>query len=128
VALGLALQVYRFFRVSGPVQRQQSKWVVAGLLSPLLDILFYFAVVNSYSNDARAQAALQPLLFAGTLVAFRLAFSILRYRIWDIGVLVNRALFYGRLTALLALGYFGAVMLCCRRYCRPWLVRPARNW
>jgi hypothetical protein len=115
VILGLALQVYRFMRVSGPVQRQQSKWVVAGLLCPVVVILFYFAVLTSSRNQPQAQAELQPFLFVLTLLALALplalAFSILRYRLWDIDILVNRALVYGLLTLLLALGYFGAVVI-----------------
>jgi hypothetical protein len=109
------LQVYRYRRVSGPVERQQSKWVLAGLLSPVLLISFYFAVVSASSTDAQAQAVLQPLLVVQTVLALALplaiAFSILRYRLWDIDLLFNRALVYGTLTLLLALGYFGAVII-----------------
>jgi hypothetical protein len=115
VMLGLALQVYRFIRISGPVQRQQSKWVVAGLLCPVVIIFIWFAVNASSRDQTQVQAGLQlflPVLFILALgLPLALAFSILRYRLWDIDLLINRALVFGALTLLLALGYFGAVVV-----------------
>ena len=115
VMLGLTLQVYRFNRISGPVQRQQSKWVVAGLLCPVAIIFIYFAVIASSRDQTQVQAGLQLLLPVLLILALglplALAFSILRYRLWDIDLLINRALVYGALTLLLALGYFGAVVV-----------------
>jgi hypothetical protein len=44
------------------------------------------------------------------LYPFTLSFAILRYRLWEIDVLINRTLVYGSLTAVLALIYFGLVI------------------
>lgn len=113
--LGLALQVYRFIRISGPVQRQQSKWVVAGLLCSVVIIVFRVAVTVSTRNETQVEADEQlwapVLLFLAPALPLAIAFSILRYRLWDIDLLINRALVYGALTLLLALGYFGAVVV-----------------
>ncbi len=49
--------------------------------------------------------------FAGLIVPLSIAFSILRYRLWDIDLLINRTLVYTTLTASLAMIYFGSVVL-----------------
>ena len=45
------------------------------------------------------------------LIPLTLGIAILRYRLWDIDILINRTLVYGTLTALLALLYFGLVIM-----------------
>jgi hypothetical protein len=93
-------QGYRYRRVSGPVERQQTKWVVFGLSN---------AIVGSVLL-ALIEAAPAPMLvreFAGTLVdpfflvlPLSIGIAILRYRLWDIDVIINRALVYGALTGI----------------------------
>ena len=52
---------------------------------------------------------LMVLSFAGVPVA--MGFAILRYRLYDIDLLINRALVYGSLTATLIALYFGGIVL-----------------
>lgn len=115
MAVAIVLQVYRYYRVSGAMQRQQTKWVVAGLFSPLLITINYFLIIMPNQAALAAGGWLGPLTILEIVVALLLplsiAISILRYRLWDIDILINRAVVYGSLTLLLALGYLGAVVI-----------------
>jgi serine phosphatase RsbU (regulator of sigma subunit) len=54
-----------------------------------------------------------PVVFVSLLVFFPISVSlaILRYRMWDVDVIINRTLVYGGLSLLLGLIYFGSVMV-----------------
>ena len=116
--VGLLSQVYRYFRVSKPIQRQQTKWVLIGLLGPLLVILLWLALGSPVLTQMLGFLVLDtliPLTYALPLLALSfpltIAFSILRYRLWDIDLLIRRTFVYAVLTALLLLLYFGSVVL-----------------
>ena len=50
------------------------------------------------------------VLLSFTLVPIAVGIAVLKYRLYDIDVIINRALVYGSLTAMLALVYFGGVV------------------
>ena len=111
----LFAQIYRYLRVSTPSQRQQTKWVVFGITA--LIIYFIMLLILGTLNPDFTQAKSLGSLFAESsyflaviIVPLSIAFSILRYRLWDIDLLINRTLVYGSLTVLLALIYFGLVI------------------
>jgi len=115
VGSGLFAQVYRFRRVSGPVQRQQTKWVVFGVTTALggfLGLQLLILIIPSLDRNPLF------LLAGGTafslfllLIPLSIGLAILRSRLWDIDFLIRRTLVYSVLTALLALVYFGSVVL-----------------
>ncbi len=116
--VGLLSQIYRYFRVSKPVQRQQTKWVLIGLLGPLLVILVWLVLGQPALNylpgiQFVASNISIPIVLSllALLLPLTLAFSILRYRLWDIDLIIRRTLVYTVLTALLLLLYFGSVVL-----------------
>src|SRR2546425_3256198 len=112
VTLGLVFtQVYRYRRVSSPVQRQQTKWIVFCLLFCTLvgfglevPTLIFLSLNILYNVFATTLTTLALLLFP-----LSVGIAILRYRLWDIDVIINRTLVYGSLSTLLALIYFGCV-------------------
>ena len=79
-------QVYRYRRASSEAERQQTKWVVLGLL---------LTIVLSVITSLIYKKPSAPLL---NLIPLTLAIAILRYRLWDIDIIINRALVYGALT------------------------------
>jgi hypothetical protein len=112
----LFAQFYRYFRVSTPVQRQQTKWVILGIMATI--IYFIALLILTTLNPALTQANSLGSLFgeasyflAVLIVPLAIAFSILRYRLWDIDLLINRTLVYAILTGVLALIYFSSVFL-----------------
>jgi hypothetical protein len=108
-------QIYRYRRVSTPVQRQQTKWIILGLAAAI-GVAIGILAIGSLTPFSDASNNLGAALFfitiwpiAFLLIPFSIGFSILRYRLYDIDVLINRTLVYGSLTALLALLYFGLI-------------------
>ena len=111
----LFAQVYRYLRVSTPVQRQQTKWVVLGIMATGIYAIALFILVSL--NPALTQANSLGFLFAAStyplaeiIVPLAIAFSILRYRLWEIDRLISRTLAYSILTGILALIYLGFVI------------------
>jgi hypothetical protein len=111
----LFAQVYRFRRVSGPVERQQTKWVVLGSATALLGFfgLVILQTVVPALSDTGSPLAIFMIGVAVSLfllIPVSVAIAILRYRLWEIDVLINRALVYGSLTVSTAAVYIGGVI------------------
>ncbi len=112
----IVVQVYRYRYLSSPIERQQTKWVVfgtsLGLGSYLVGTLVVFALLRDVLNANIVLFVTGYTLLDGLLLFFpiSLAFAMLRSRLWDIDVLINRTLVYGTLTASLALIYAGLVI------------------
>jgi len=108
------VQLYRYRRVSSPLQRQQTKWVVFGLAVPiavivLVDVLALLFPV-AVEHDALAVLAYNEVGFLFLLIPLSFGFAMLRSRLWDIDALINRTLVYGALTVILTGVYVGLVI------------------
>ena len=116
VGIGLFSQIYRYIRISNPIQRQQTKWVLFGVIAAV--VLFIVLVSPLIPVPKAIRGTVFGVLIDNTLfhcvvllIPLSIGFSILRYRLYDIDLLINRTLVYGTLTLLLALIYFGCVFV-----------------
>jgi len=110
LGIGVVAQIYRYRRVSGPAQRQQTKWVVFGVTAMSLGL--FGASLLGEIVPARNQSGDQPALYeliSGIIAVFSLlllplsiGIAILRYRLWDIDSIINRTLVYAALSASVA--------------------------
>ena len=108
--------VLRFRRSRGEV-RQQIKWIA--FAASLVALTYLIAIVASFIHPSEIWfAAGLPLwldlieyaaLLSITSVPIAIGFAVLKYRLYDIDLIINRTLVYGSLTGALALVYFGGV-------------------
>jgi hypothetical protein len=101
--------VVRFWRSRGE-ERQQMKWITYAAVAMFAMVLLTTLLDTVAANSALAKvvSALTSAVFAGIPVAVGIA--VLKYRLYDIDVIINRTLVYGALTGTLALVYFSTVV------------------
>jgi hypothetical protein len=106
ISLSLVFAFYLRFRRARGDERQQIKWVAYAVA------LFAAAIIVVSVWPSLDGSVLGGVLFMAGFLAIpsAMALAILRYRLYDIDVIVNRTLVYGALTLLLALIYFGGVV------------------
>jgi signal transduction histidine kinase len=117
-------QVYRYRRVSGPVERHQTKWIVFGLTAAVAGSVL--VVLPAVAYPVLLEPGVPKVLYALfeltatnlvlLLIPLSIGVAILRYRLWDVDVIINRTLVYGALTAsvagiyMLLVGALGAIL------------------
>jgi hypothetical protein len=108
------------YRRSGREEREQIKWIAfAGSFVGLMSLItvvsaLIFAPEFPYSTGTQplwlgVLQDVELLSFAGVPVA--IGFAVLKYRLYDIDILINRALVYGSLTVMLVLLYFVGIVV-----------------
>ena len=94
--------IYRYRHVSDGTQRQQIKWIVAsGLFYVLILIIDPSPFMTPGLSETLRSLIWVPIAYlSNALIALSIAFSIFRYRLWDIDLIINRTLVYGGLTII----------------------------
>jgi hypothetical protein len=114
VAGGISL-VVRFRRARG-VERQQIKWFAFS--GVVFCAVFTTGPFLWAFPQSPATAWIWPVLFlaGASTIPVAVGIAILRYRLYDIDLLINRTLVYGSLTAILLAGYFGGIVVLQRLF------------
>ncbi len=113
-------QLYRYFWVSSPTQQQQAKWLAFGFtlgvlfttLSQLLPLAFPALSATDSLYPLIANQVATPLVYL--IIPLSIGMALLRYRLWDIDLIIKRTLVYGLLTLTLALVY-GVLIISAQR-------------
>jgi hypothetical protein len=111
--------LYRYWHVSAPVQRQQTRWVIFAFLVILVaasaanlevdTIPYYFPTLALPPQLAEAITSLTNWLLP-VLAPLAIGAALLRYRLWTIDLIINRALVYSILTGTLAVVYAAFIL------------------
>ena len=103
--LGAVISLFVRFRRARGDERQQIKWFVSAAALTLVWIIVFGQVTRGLPEAIVALASLLVL----PSIPIATGIAILRYRLYDIDLIINRTLVYGSLTLMLALVYFGGV-------------------
>jgi hypothetical protein len=104
--VGCAVGLVQRFRRSRGEERLQMKWFVgaAGLAATSYFVALMTAFILSFRGEAPAW--IEQLILTFFLIPIAIGVAILKYRLYDIDVIINRALVYGALTGTLSIFYF----------------------
>jgi hypothetical protein len=95
------------FRSSRGAEREQMKWFVAAILA----VIALFVAGEPLSTIVEVTIPDAIFLILMALVPVSVGVAILRYRLYDIDLIINRALVYASLTAFLAGLYAASIQL-----------------
>ena len=116
--LASALSLVLRYRRSWGEEREQIKWIA--FAASVVGLLYLITMVSSFTFSGPWGAAGTPLwlgllqqvsLVSFTAVPIAVGFAVLKYRLYDIDLLINRTLVYGSLSATLVVLYFGGIVV-----------------
>ena len=112
ITLGsVASLIVRYRRRAGIVEKEQIKWLLYAAI--IFGAIYAIAVIANLGSDEWGLGFWGELLLVISILTLpvAIAIAILRYRLFDIDIIIRKTAVYGILTALLALVYFGSVLL-----------------
>jgi hypothetical protein len=111
-------QTLRYIKMTDPVRRQQTKWFVFGSAAAVVGAIggMMPRLADKTLNDPSNPGGLQYILISTAVVYFcvmllpmSIGISIMRYRLWDIDIIINKTLVYIPLTGILAGMYAASI-------------------
>ncbi len=108
-AVGLALLIYTALTVKRPLVRQQIKWIVWGLSVAVLMNGFFIALEQF--DDLRELVDINLINWITLIVPISFAFSIVRYRLFDIDTVINRSIVYVIVVAAVLVLYILSIQI-----------------
>ena len=110
VAAAIALFM-RLRRAEG-VERQQIKWFAYAAAATVIGLVLAYVIPTLTGGSLWFDRAGYAVLIAVIpAIPISIGIAILRYRLYDIDIIINRTLVYGSLTATLVALYFGGIVL-----------------
>jgi hypothetical protein len=97
------------FRRSTGVERQQIRWLGAALIQVVVAVVFGLVVSSIVPAAGESGLAWIPAMVSFPGIPLSILVAVLRYRLYEIDTLINRALVYGLVTAVLAGGSAAAI-------------------
>ncbi len=114
ILAGVVALVFQY-RSSDSLQRQQIRWIVWGASASAMGMMLQVLPLafGLYSSGrVFYDFVLYPLgQLLKACLPLGIAFAILRYRLWNIEIVINRLLVYGSLSVLTLLGYLGTIFV-----------------
>jgi hypothetical protein len=109
LVVACAVALFVRYRRANETEREQIKWLLYACAVFL--VVYVSGFVSGLGGTASLGGYIWGIFFGLSVMTLPAAIgiAILRYRLYDIDVVINRTLVYGALTALLALVYFGGV-------------------
>lgn len=109
-------QIYRYRRTSTLAERQQTRWIIFAVATIVLaQILFgiptFIYTPLSQPGSPYTLLVANIMIFVSLSAPIAVYIAITRYRLYDIDVIIRRTLVYGALTTVLALIYFGLIVV-----------------
>ena len=104
--------VYRYRRVSTPLERLQTRWIAAGFIVTLLgnQVFWLPSALTPLGQTVYPPLVYQVYQLSLAVVPITFFVAVQRYHLYNIDTIISRALVYGTLTGLLAAVYFVVVL------------------
>jgi len=110
-ALVALVSVVVRFRRSRGIEREQVKWVLYAAALVGVGLVAQLPIFMVMPPDAAANASNAVATSAFACVPVAIGIAILRYRLYDIDVLIRRTLVYGATSGAIALAFFGGIVV-----------------